>query len=170
MSLAREGDQPAFEQLVIRRQSALRSMLRRMCGNDSLADDLAQQTFLTAFLNISSLKNESAFAGWLRTIAVNGWLQHCRKHDLLANSDEAVDAPSAATTVSLGLDLNTALLTLSALERTCVVLNYQEGLSHGEVAALLDRPLGTVKSHISRGAKKLQESLRAYAKTESTDD
>ncbi len=137
-------------------------MLRRLCGDQALADDLAQQAFLAAFLKISKLKNEDAFQGWLRAIAVNNWLQHCRKHDLLAESDDETDTTDLPQKVYLGLDLNAALMALRPIERTCVVLNYQEGLSHTEISEVLDHPLGTIKSHITRGVSKLQTSLKAY--------
>lgn len=58
VSLAREGDRAAFQQLIVERQSALRSMLRRMSGSHSLADDLAQQTFLQAFTKYLVLKTK----------------------------------------------------------------------------------------------------------------
>ena len=64
---------------------------------------------------------------------------------------------------SLGMDLDQALAELTDTERLCVVLSYQEGLSHAEIAELTDLPLGTVKSHILRGSKRLRQILSAYA-------
>ena len=59
-----------------------------------------------------------------------------------------------------------ALGQLSADERLCVVLAYNEGMSHGEISEAMGLPLGTVKSHIKRGSEKLRESLQAYGPVE----
>ena len=61
------------------------------------------------------------------------------------------------------LDLDGALAQLPPEARLCVVLAYNDGLSHSEIAALTGLPLGTVKSHIARGAARLRQSLAAYA-------
>lgn len=60
------------------------------------------------------------------------------------------------------MDLDRALAELPGLERLCVVLSYHEGMSHREIAATLDLPLGTVKSHVRRGAQRLRQLLSAY--------
>jgi DNA-directed RNA polymerase specialized sigma24 family protein len=57
------------------------------------------------------------------------------------------------------MDLDQALATLPEHARLCIVLSYQEGLSHREIAKLVDMPLGTVKSHINRGTQRLQPGL-----------
>ncbi len=163
VSLAREGDTQAFEQLVVRNQSKLRVMLRRMCGQDSLADDLAQQSFLQAYTKISSLRDEKVFPGWLKRIAVNTWLQHCRKHDLLEDATESTEEQTTAIAEDgLSLDLATAMERLSTLERLCITLSYQEGMSHSEISETTRLPLGTVKSHIKRGGEKLNTLLQVY--------
>ena len=66
----------------------------------------------------------------------------------------------------VGMDLDQALSTLSKPVRLCIVLSYQEGMSHAEIASMTGMPLGTFKSHISRGAQKLQELLSAYKDTD----
>jgi RNA polymerase sigma-70 factor (ECF subfamily) len=60
------------------------------------------------------------------------------------------------------MDLDAALAQLPAEPRLCVVLAYDEGLTHPEIAALTGMPIGTVKSHISRGAERLRELLAEY--------
>lgn len=162
VSLAREGDRDAFAQLVRRNQSGLRGVLRRACGDSVLADDLAQQTFLTAFQKISNLKTETAFPAWLKKIGINMWLQHCRKNDLLEDTTDSGELTVEPPGPGLSLDLTAALTELSPMERLCIVLNYQEGMSHSEIASTIETPLGTVKSHIQRGTKKLNLLLEAY--------
>jgi RNA polymerase sigma-70 factor (ECF subfamily) len=161
VGLARLGDRGAFEELVRRRQSFIRSLLRRLCRNPALADDLAQETFLQAWKQIRALRSAGAFGGWLRQIAVNAWLQHARGSEPFT---ELIDDPHAGTspTINEQLDLDGALSALHPVARLCVVLSYHEGMSHGEIASVTQLPLGTVKSHITRGTSRLRELLVAY--------
>jgi RNA polymerase sigma-70 factor (ECF subfamily) len=88
VSLARSGDRSAFSELVRRRQSSVRHLLRRCCNDVALADDLAQKVFLRAWLKIRTLKHATAFGSWLKRISINTWLQYLRKNDALRDADE----------------------------------------------------------------------------------
>jgi len=88
ISLARTGDSGALEELVRRRQSWIRNLMRRFCGDNALADDLAQQVFLQLWLKIRMLKKANAFGAWLKRLAVTVWLQHLRKHDALHDAED----------------------------------------------------------------------------------
>ena len=163
VGLARTGDRNAFAELVRRRQSWIRNLMRRCCGDITLADDLAQQVFLQAWRKISHLRQPNRFGAWLKRLAITVWLQHLRTNDVLRDADEHDETQLAkqdATGVTMDLDL--ALATLSNPVRLCVVLSYHEGMTHGEIAELTDLPLGTVKSHIRRGTQRLQQRLSAY--------
>jgi len=163
VSLARTGDRGAFAELVRRRQSSLRNLMRRCCSDTTLADDLAQQVFLKVWLGIHTLRQANAFGAWLKRLAVSVWLQHLRKKDALRGADELAEIqPAQHGSTSMGMDLDGALATLANPVRLCVVLSYQEGMSHREIADLMQLPLGTVKSHIHRGARRLQQILSAY--------
>lgn len=72
VTLARLGDKAAYSELVKRHQSWVRNLLRRLCGNAALADDLGQQVFLAAWLGLAQLRTVDAFPGWLRAHAVHG--------------------------------------------------------------------------------------------------
>ncbi|MBT8049646.1 MAG: sigma-70 family RNA polymerase sigma factor [Gammaproteobacteria bacterium] len=170
VSLARTGDRSAFEELVKRRQSRVRNLMRRFCNDNALADDLAQQVLLKVWLNLRQLKKISAFNGWLRKLAVNVWLHYLRKNDALKGASEIVgtERPSRESP-GVGMDLDHALATLAPTLRTCVVLSYSEGMSHREIAAATGLPLGTVKTHIRNGAKQLQEVLAAYDEQKELD-
>lgn len=164
MNLARGGDRLAFSELVRRHQSALRNFMRRCCKDPHLADDLAQQVFLKVFLNIRGLREAKAFNGWLKKIAVSIWLQHLRKQDVLLDSTEFDEAHwHEKATPAVGMDLDTALATLSETVRLCVILAYQEGMSHREIVDATELPPGTVKSHIRRGSERLKKLLSAYS-------
>ncbi len=165
-ALARTGDRTAFAALVKKRQSWIRDLMRRCCGDPVLADDLAQQTFLQAWRDIAKLREPEKFGAWLKRIAINVWRQHARKNDPLFASDELTADTGAASgkgaRPGLARDLDHALQSLSGVVRLCIVLNYHEGMTHAEVAALTGLPLGTVKSHVKRGSEQLRRLLSAY--------
>lgn len=165
IALAVAGDDAAFSELVRRRQSSLRQLLRRLCRDQSLADDLAQQAFLAAWRALPKLKSPAAFWPWLRRLAINAWLQHLRsKREPISFPEEDLDNLSApAISVEARLDLDAALVRLRPAPRLCTVLAYGEGMSHAEIAEVTGLPIGTVKSHISRGAALLRQRLCAYA-------
>jgi len=163
VSLARDGDRSAFEELVRRRQSSIRNLMRRFSGDASLADDLAQQAFLKLWTNIKTLKNVDAFGGWLKQIALSIWLQYLRKQDALRDADEYEGTESVVSdNPGKTMDLDSALTELAPVVRSCVVLSYHEGMSHEEISTAMKMPLGTVKSHIRRGTNKLRQLLAAY--------
>ena len=159
--LARNGDDAAFGELVKLRQGALRGLMRRCCGDPALADDLAQEAFVQAWRKLTQLQSPAAFGGWLRQVAITVWLQHARRKqimmDELPEDDSLFDA--RADDASERLDLERALNGLRAPERLCIVLSHAEGMTHGEIADATGLPLGTVKSHVTRGVAKLRTLL-----------
>lgn len=165
VALAITGDDAAYGELVRRRQAQIRDLLRRLCRNPALADDMAQQAFLQAWRRIRTLQAPGAFGGWLRRIAVTTWLQHLRSDPSGDAPGASLDEPAHEPTVAEGMDLDLALSQLPPDVRLCVVLAYAERMSHREIAEAADLPLGTVKSHIARGAARLRELLRAYETT-----
>jgi RNA polymerase sigma factor (sigma-70 family) len=163
VALAMNGDDAAFDELVRRRQEAIRNLFRRMTRDPALADDLAQQAFMLAWKSIRTLRSPSAFGAWLRKLAVNCWLQQARvkKHEVALDEAGVPEGPWVSTAAQR-LDLDGALATLPPDARLCVVLAYSEGMSHAEISDSTAIPLGTVKSHIARGAKRLRELLHDY--------
>lgn len=165
VALAMSGDAAAFSELVRRRQSALRNLLRRLSRDPALADDLAQQAFVKAWRSLPKLRSVAAFGAWLRRLAVNTWLEHVRAAHVLPMAmaaEELAGVPGRAPATDEQLDLDRALAQLPPDERLCIVLAYSEGMSHGEISALTALPLGTVKSHIRRGGERLRALLDAY--------
>lgn len=162
--LAKAGDDGAYEELVRRFHPPIRNLMRRLCRNHALADDLSQQTFLRAWQRLAGLRDPAAFGGWLRRIAVSEWLQYNRrKHVAFDPVDEnTVRVEDEHTAVDCNIDLDLALTHLSPGERLCIVLAYNEGMSHGEIAEATSWPLGTVKSHIARGSVHLRKLLAGY--------
>jgi RNA polymerase sigma-70 factor (ECF subfamily) len=167
VALAIRGDAVAFTELVHRRQSWLRNFLRRLCRDPALADDLAQQVLLQAWRALPRLQSVAAFGAWLRRLALNAYLAQLRSRPPPAITLDAQQLESAAvTTLGEQLDLDRALGRLPRDERLCVVLAYSEGMSHSEISAALQLPLGTVKSHVRRGAERLRALLHAYQPAE----
>ena len=175
-------DRHAFAELVRRHQSGVRATLRKLtAGNHALADDLAQDTFVLAWRNLKSFRQEARFSTWLYRIATNCWLAHVRKrheeplgdHDAERDGDDGDDpqlygsgggdhAPGA----TMKIDLERALARLSHAEREAIVQCYHNDLSHEEAAYVLGWPVGTVKTHILRGKRKLKAALAAWAPSE----
>jgi RNA polymerase sigma-70 factor (ECF subfamily) len=155
---AAAGDAAAFDALVRAHQSRLRGFLRRMARGDvALADDLAQETFLEAWRKIAQYRGAGSFAGWLSRIGWSRFLMEARKHkpELLDDIPER----SIDTSPDAKLDLESAMRRISAAERAALTLCYAQGYSNEEAAAILDMPLGTVKSHILRGRDRLRALL-----------
>ena len=165
INLAKTGDVHAFEELVERRQTSVRNLMLRFCNNTTLSKDLSQLVFLKVWQKLNQLSEINAFDGWLKRIAINTWLQHIRKTDAMREYQELNDETRMFLKPedgSIKFDLDRALSCLSNQVRTCVVLAYHEGMSHPEISKTLELPLGTVKSHIKRGGKKLKEILDDY--------
>jgi RNA polymerase sigma-70 factor (ECF subfamily) len=172
-------DRHAFAELVKRHQSSVRACLRKLtAGNHALADDLAQETFILAWRNLASFRQEARFSTWLYRIATNCWLAHNRKRreellgdrvDTLAEDDDTMphidDMQSDhARGTTLKVDLERAMAALSEAERAAIVQCYHNDLTHEEAAYVLDCPIGTVKTHVLRGKQKLKAALSAYAR------
>lgn len=153
----------AFDQLVKKYQSPIRRFLLNLtCGDSELSDDLAQDTFIKAYTNITSFKNLSSFSTWLYRIAYNVFYDYIRSRKE-TNSLEGweVDNAYQVTQHDFGKkdDIYQALSTLKEAERTCITLFYMEDLSIEKIAEVTGMPLGTVKSHLSRARTKLATYL-----------
>ena len=162
-----DDDHHAFAELVRLHQSAVRGLLRSLVRTDvTLADDLAQETFLRAYKNIRSFRGEAKFGTWLYRIGYNVFREEARKRkELVGLDEEQLESEQDPGTVDPGLrhDLAQALGVLPLHERTAIVLCCQNGLSHDEAARVLDIPLGTVKTNVLRGREKLKRSLAAWS-------
>ncbi len=181
-------DRHAFSELVRRHQSAIRATLRRLtAGNHALADDLAQETFLLAYRNLKSFRQEARFSTWLYRIATNAFLADARKRkeELLGDTDVEVaadeDEPaspngrrverrSRPARRTCGWTWNARWRSLSDGERAAIVQCYHNDLSHEEAAYVLNCPVGTVKTHLLRGKQKLKARLAAWAPEDAPND
>ena len=165
VALAMSGDRRAFTELVTRRQSWLRNLLRRLCRDPALADDLAQQVFLRAWRSLPTLKSVAAFGAWLRRLAINTWLAHLRSAPPPMVPLDSAESPcrrDRGSRVRATRPGSRARAICRATNGCASCSPITRGMSHGEISAVSRLPLGTVKSHIRRGAQRLRTLLDAY--------
>ena len=146
-------------------QQALRAFLRRLCGNAADADDLAQEAFVFAWEHIARFDPARPFRPWLFGIAwrkfrerKRSWLRLIRRETRAAEDVETVYQADPR----LKLDLEKAAAGLPAEQRAALLLCLACEFSHSEAAEALALPLGTVKSHVARGRKKLIAALEGH--------
>ena len=160
------NDHRAFEQLLRRHQGMVRAQLRRLLhGDHATADDLAQEIFLLAWRKLDQFRGDARFSTWLYRIAYSCFLQAYRKKPSAsaAGSDGEIDQlPAPLHTMDLQMDVERAMQRLTTAEQTVLLHCVQLGLSHEETAYVLAMPLGTVKTHTTRGKAKLKTWLAAW--------
>lgn len=158
------GNKRAFDALLRKYQSQVRRFLLGLTAGDSqLADDLAQETFIKAYMNIGKFRGLSSFSTWIMRIAYNTHYDYRRTHHQTEDADTpAVAARSGGTTAdcALGIDILKALATLKPEERTCITLQLIEGQPIDKIASITGMTSGTVKSHLHRGKDKLTTYLK----------
>lgn len=158
------GDQNAFAVLVNRYQRLATSIVYRMTGQSQLAEDLAQEAFIRAWLNLSTFKGESSFRSWLGHIVTNLTIDHLRRNKTELALDEqlpvqTISPQARALQAELRDQVRSAVLAIPPQSRAALVLREFEGLSYREIAGVLDIPIGTVMSRLSYARAKLRELL-----------
>jgi len=182
VKLARRGDLKAYDELVKRYQERIYATIYHMTSNHEDANDLAQESFIKAFSALKSFKGGSTFYTWLYRIAVNKTINflkqrknkyHLSLNDIDFNAEHDPDlmalisdkTPTRDVALSeLQKKLNEALLKLSEPHRMVVVLHDVQGLSHDEIADVMDCNIGTVRSRLFYARQQLQGQLADYLK------
>jgi RNA polymerase sigma-70 factor (ECF subfamily) len=163
---ARAGSAAAFSRLVQTHQQSVRGFLRRLTGSHADADDMAQEAFVTAWSRMAAFRSGESFRSWVCGIAWRKWLTHrrgeARRGARETESAELGETPSSGADASQArLDAAQVLGALPPDQRACVALCLAAEFSHAEAAEALGLPLGTVKSHVTRGRARLLELLEA---------
>jgi RNA polymerase sigma-70 factor (ECF subfamily) len=179
---ARDGDLRAYDQLVQRYQERIYATVYHMTSNHEDANDLAQETFIKAYSALKSFKGDSSFYTWIYRIAVNKTINFLKQrknktslslNDLdfnIENDPELVAFVSDktprrdATLTELQEKLNGAPQKLSDVHRMVVTLHDVQGLSHEEIARIMECNVGTVRSRLFYARQQLQAHLSDYLK------
>ncbi|MGD2068718.1 MAG: sigma-70 family RNA polymerase sigma factor [Gemmatimonadota bacterium] len=167
---ARNGDQRAFRDLYDANVERIYRLAFRMAGQDDLARDFTQETFVRAYEKLGQFRGDAAFSTWLHSIAVSVSLNGLRKVDRHRKRErdieDAAHLGSSAAKVEPWLRerLQEAIDGLPEIYRTVFLMHDLEGFNHKEIAAALDVAEGTSKARLSRARAKLRESLGDLAR------
>ena len=178
----RRGDLSAYDDLVRRYQERIYATVYHMTANHEDANDLAQESFIKAFQALKSFKGGSSFYTWIYRIAVNKTINFLKQRrnkvqmsldDLDFNAEHDPDLVALISEKTprreVGLaelqeKLNAAMLRLSEPHRLVVTLHDVQGLSHEEIAEIMDCNIGTVRSRLFYARQQLQAYLSDYLK------
>src|ERR1035438_5458294 len=179
---ARRGDLEAYDELVRRYQERVYATVYHMTANHEDANDLAQEAFIKAFQALKSFKGGSSFYTWIYRIAVNktiNFLKQRRNKVQMSLDDLDFNAEHDPDLVALISDktprrevglaelqekLNAAMQKLSESHRLVVTLHDVQGLSHEEIAKIMECNVGTVRSRLFYARQQLQAILSDYLK------
>jgi RNA polymerase sigma-70 factor (ECF subfamily) len=172
-----QGDKKAFDLLVLKYQLRLSKLVSRFLRNQSDVPDVVQDAFIKAYRALPSFRGESAFYTWIYRIAINTAKNHLvaqsRKNP--ANSIDAQDAEDygasewlkefatperEALAAELESTIHKAMADLTPDLREAITLREIEGLSYEEIAAVMDCPVGTVRSRIFRAREAIDSKLK----------
>jgi RNA polymerase sigma-70 factor (ECF subfamily) len=157
--------------LVMEHSEAVFRMALSVVKDRALAEDVAQETMVKAWLALPSFRGDSSLRGWILRIARNTAISTLRQRRATPmDPNEFPEAPtrperSVESAVQSGLVVDEfveALDTLDDLSRSVVVLRELEGLSYEEIAEILDVPMPTVKTRLLRSRRRLSAALREW--------
>jgi RNA polymerase sigma-70 factor, ECF subfamily len=166
---AMTGDEDAFASLMIVTGDRLLAIAFRILRDVSDAEDAVQNAFVSAWRDLSSLRDPALFEAWLTKLLVRAcYAQAKRSRRWSANIRELpVDGPVGSdTTLGVGErdQLDRAFRRLTAEQRVAFVLHHYAGWSQPELAKILDLPIGTVKSRLHYAAQTLRAAIEADAR------
>lgn len=179
-----QGDSAAIERLILKYQNRIYNVILKICADPDDAAELTQDTFVKIIENIENFQGRSSFYTWAFRIAVNLTLNYCRRNvrigfssldaeqvpnnsqpgrllKELLSDDSSLDPAVIAQDNELCQILVESLKKLDDAQRAVVVLRDIEGMNYNQIANVLDIELGTVRSRLSRGRKKLRQILEA---------
>ena len=172
IAAAQKGDQSAFEQLVRLYEKRVYALTSRMCRNPADAEEAAQEAFLAAWQGLPFFRGDSSFSTWLYRLASNACVDVLRRegrHQAAASLDDedaAIDLPDhslsphdEAERAELRSQIEQGLAALPPDYRQVLILRELHQQSYDEIAGILSLDLGTVKSRINRGRKRLRKIL-----------
>jgi RNA polymerase sigma-70 factor (ECF subfamily) len=168
--LARQGDPDAFDQLVIRHQSAVYLAALAALRVPQDAEEVAQDAFVRAWSNLGRFRGDSSFKTWLLTIAWNcamsrrrsllSWLRRAVAMDAVAEPSDRGDSQDTAMAGSeMVRHARQAIQALTPTLRDTLLLAQSGDYSYGEIGAMLRVPVGTVKWRVAEARRKVRQEL-----------
>lgn len=147
-----EGNQRAFR----------RFLVALCCGDSALADDIAQESLMRAYLSCDGMRDADRFRTWLYRIGFNTFINSRRTQTIVEDYDQArsVMSEDSADDGFKYQALYAALNRIPERERTSILLYYMEGYSIHEISGIVNVPEGTVRQHMLRGRNHLRELLK----------
>lgn len=174
----RNGRREAYTELMRRHQQRVYWFVRRIVGTHEDADDVTQETFVKAFLNLGDFRGDSSFFTWIYRIALNGALNAVRKrqvisylreNDLINRFLPSDDDPHRELErKETETKLRQAVAGLPEKQRAVFILRYYEELSYEEISAILKTSVGGLKANYFHALRKVQEVLRHEVQTSQT--
>jgi RNA polymerase sigma-70 factor (ECF subfamily) len=176
---ARQGDEAAFEQLVLRHQRYVFNLAYRVLGDYTEAEDMTQEAFVRVWRGLSGFRGQARFTTWLYRIVHNLCLNRLPglQRELLQTEplEEVLADPGLSPADLFAVREQMAFLhaqmdRLPEKYRLVLTLRYLQHLSYDEIAAALEMPMGTVKTHIHRARRLLRERLSQWEKHATGDE
>jgi RNA polymerase sigma-70 factor, ECF subfamily len=159
---ARQGDAESIHELYRRYAGRVYSVVRRLAGDDALAEDWAQETWVRAIRSLGEFRGDSQFGTWLHRIAVNSALHGRRGYARRAGRESPLPEESLAKPprdTLLRVRLERAIALLPEGMRTVLVLHDVEGYTHQEIGEMLGITEGTCKSQLFKARARMRELL-----------
>jgi RNA polymerase sigma-70 factor (ECF subfamily) len=153
------NDTRAFDRLMLKYQSSVRRFLLHLThGNEVLSDDLAQETFIKAYLNIQCFKGIAKFSTWLMRIACNLYIDHERRQQnrQFENIEQLTHEIPVQQSPETGYDIEKMLCILKPEEKAIVLLFYMEDQPVKKISEIMNMPVNSVKSHLYRAKEKMK--------------
>lgn len=164
------GDERAARELYDAHVDRIYRLAYRLTGDDELARECTQDTFVRAFQHLADFRGASALSTWLHSIAVSVCLNTLRtvrrlrlRHTELAEADRTPSPEPGRIEPDLKRRLNAAIDELPDLYRVVFVMHDLEGYTHEEISAALGVPTGTSKARLSRARDRLRKALARFA-------
>ena len=180
---AQKGDKQAFGLLVSKYQRKLGRLLSRLIRDPAEVEDVTQEAFIKAYRALPSFRGDSAFYTWLYRIGVNTAKNYLVSQGRRAPTTTEFDSEEAESfeegdqlrdintpehlllTKQIGETVNAAMDSLPEELRTAIMLRELDGLSYEEIAAIMECPIGTVRSRIFRAREAVAEKLQPLLDT-----
>lgn len=163
IAAARSGDRRAMAALYTAHSGRVYSVVRRVVGDDHLAEDVSQDAWVRAFEKLHLFRGDSSFGTWMHRLAVNSALNRLRRQnkrpDVEATAENVSGPPPMDETVLNNKLLSQALDRLSPGYRTVLVLHDVEGLTHEEIAEQMGVAVGTSKSQLHKARARMRDLL-----------